>query len=200
MLPTEPVRQQRDVDNSDVVIGSAMFPSYSYQCTVGTNTLNWTPAASGPSSLAANGTFYFDGSISSSKNIQYTGKSSMYFTGGVTWTSANAGICAITNCSSTWGTSQSDPLIVMVADCMGISLATNCVSLSGNGKYQVYFYLTGNYQVSGSTTNMGHVLCWDAVISGGSGILSSFSALPHRNADLDGSTVIVGTPPSNWSG
>jgi hypothetical protein len=188
------------LDNSDMSIGSAMFPSYSYQCTVGTYTINWTPAASGPSSLAVNGTFYFDGSLSSSKTIQYTGKASMYFTGGVTWTSASGAFCAVTNCANTWGISQSDPLIVMVADCVGISLATNCVSLSGNGHFQIYFYLTGNYNVSGSTTNMGHVLCWDAVISGGSGITTSFSDLPIGTPTSTGTTFVPGTPPTNWSG
>lgn len=189
------------MDNSDTSIAAAMFPTYSYQCTVGTNTINWTPAGSGASTLAVNGTLYFDGSISTNKVVQYTGRGSMYFTGGVTFSGGSSQFCGSTSCASTWGSNPStDPLIVWVTDCMGISLTSSCVNLSGGGKYQVYVYTTGVYTVSGGSSNAGHVLCWSASLSGGTNISASFTSLPPGIPTSTGTTTITGTPPTGWSG
>jgi hypothetical protein len=89
---------------------------------------------------------------------------------------------------------------VWVTACTGISLTTNCVNLGGGGKFQVYVYTTGNYNVSGGSTNMGHVLCWDSIISGGSTITVSLSGLPPGTPTSSTTTLVYGTPPTGWSG
>ena len=103
----------RNNDNSTNISSSTVgLFGASYDCYVGTNHLQWNSATK---SLTANGTFYFDGTLttpSGGGNIVYNGEASFYFTGGVTWN--NGSLCGIAGCGAGWDTSQN--VLFVVAD------------------------------------------------------------------------------------
>jgi Tfp pilus assembly protein PilX len=191
------------MNNSDTSISSVMFGSTAYDCVVGTNEIKWDPSTS-PKSLTVKGTLYFDGSLTTPAGnpaIVYSGGASMYFTGGVSF-GGDSSFCGIAGCSLSWDTSKN--IIIMVADCVGLAPPATCVNITGGKNHstavQFGVYATGNYSVSGGATNPGHILCWDATVSGSSTITVSMNYLPPGTPTSTGTTTVAGSAPKNWSG
>ncbi len=182
-------------DNS-ANISSILFGSTAYDCFVGSNELKWTPSTN---SLTANGTFYFDGTLtapSPARNIVYHGEASFYFTGGMTWN--NGSLCGISGCGSGWDTSQN--VLFIVADCTAAP-ASGCVSISSaNTVVQFGVYATTTYKVSGNAGNMAPVLCDQFFISGGTDTLVPILNFPPGTPAPTTSVSYLGTPPTGWSG
>jgi Tfp pilus assembly protein PilX len=168
----------------------------SYDCYVGTNHLQWNSATK---TLTANGTFYFDGTLtspSSNTKIVYQGEASFYFTGGVTW--SNGSLCGIAGCGAGWDTSTN--VLFVVADCTA-QPSTGCVSISSaNTTDQFGVYADGTYQVSGNSGNMAPVICDQFFISGGTDTLVPIKNFPPGTPAPSTSVSYLGTPPTGWSG
>ncbi|MES1171351.1 MAG: hypothetical protein ABUL56_03215, partial [Actinomycetota bacterium] len=168
----------------------------SYDCYVGTNHLQWNATTH---VLTANGTFYFDGTLtapSGNTNIVYNGLASFYFTGGVTWN--NGSLCGISGCGSGWDTSQN--VLFLVADCTA-QPASGCVSVSSaNTIVQFGVYADGTYKVSGNSGNMAPVICDQFFISGGTDTLVPIKTFPPGTPAPTTSVSYLGTPPTGWSG
>jgi len=181
-------------DNS-ANITSLLFGA-SYNCYVGTNHLQWNSVTK---SLTANGTFYFDGTLtapSPSAAIVYNGEASFYFTGGVTWN--NGSLCGIAGCGSGWDTSQN--VLFIVADCTG-QPPGGCVSISSaNTTVQFGVYANGTYKVSGNSGNMAPVICLQFFITGGTDTLVPIKNFPPGTPAPTTSVSYTGTPPTGWSG
>ena len=144
--------------------------------------------------------FYFDGSLSSNKNIQYTRQGVVLLHRRGLMVEQRRQVLRDhelrVQLALVSQRSADRPRHAM----HGISLSSYCVDLTGGGKYQLYVFTTGNYEISGSGTNPGHVICWDAIVSGGSQVVSSVGTLPIGTPVSTGTSVITGTPPTGWSG
>ena len=182
-------------DNS-ANIGAKMFGATDYDCFVGTNELKWNHTTK---TLTANGTFYFDGTLTPPAgvgNVVYHGLASFYFTGGVTWNTGT--LCGISGCTTSWDTSQN--VLFMVADCTA-QPGSGCVSVSSaNTVVQFGVYATGTYKLSGNAGNMAPVLCDTFTITGGSDILVPIQNFPPGTPAPSTSVSYLGTPPTGWSG
>jgi Tfp pilus assembly protein PilX len=182
-------------DNS-ANIGAILFGSTDYDCFVGTNELKWNHTTK---ILTANGTFYFDGTLtppSNLGNIVYQGEASFYFTGGMTWTTGS--LCGIAGCGAGWDTSQN--VLFIVADCTG-QPSTGCVSISSsNTTDQFGVYADGTYKVSGNSGNMAPVICDQFFISGGTDTLVPIKNFPPGTPAPTTSVSYLGTPPTGWAG
>jgi hypothetical protein len=186
------------LNNSDASISSVMFGNTDYDCKVGSNEIKWNHSAK---TLFVNGTIYFDGSLSLSGNIVYSGLASLYFTGGVSGGS-NSSFCGIASCTASWNTNAN--AIVFVAGCWanstGSSLTTSgCVSLTGGAKAQFGAYVTTNYYVDGNSANYGPILSNSLSLNGGTSSLIPFSQMPPGtplNYDITHSPATI----QSWSG
>lgn len=187
------------LNNSDTSISSVMFGSTDYDCKVGSNEIKWTHSTG---TLAVSGTFYFDGSLTISSNVTYTGQASLYFTGGVS-TTGSPSFCGIANCTSSWDPDTNG--IIMIAGCWanstGSSLTTSgCVSLGGNSTAQFGVYCTTNYSTSGGASNMGPVLSNSLSLGGNAQSLIPFHDMPPGTPENYRVVSVPAQPPTDWSG
>ena len=175
---------------------TGLFGSTDYDCFVGSNELKWNHTTK---VLTANGTFYFDGTLtapSGGGTIVYQGEASFYFTGGVTWNSGS--LCGIAGCGSGWDTSKN--VLFIVADCTG-QPASGCVSVSSaNTTVQFGVYADGTYKVSGNSGNMAPVICDTFTITGGTDTLVPILNFPPGTPAPTTSVSYLGTPPTGWAG
>jgi hypothetical protein len=187
------------LNNSDGSISSVMFGNTDYDCKVGSNELKWTHASK---SLFVSGTFYFDGSLSISGDIVYSGQASLYFTGGVS-AGNNSSFCGITNCTASWNPDVNG--IIFIAGCWsnstGTSLTTSgCVNLSGGAAVQFGVYCTTDYSTAGGSSNMGPVLANTLNIGGSTSSLIPFHSMPPGTPLSTRFVTVPAQPPTNWSG
>ncbi|HKB94910.1 MAG TPA: hypothetical protein VKC62_11845, partial [Gaiellaceae bacterium] len=192
------------LNNSDTSISSVMFGTTDYDCKVGSNEIQWKHSTS---SLTVNGSFYFDGSLTLSGNITYSGQASMYFTGGVQ-TNGSANFCGAsgihngTSCTSYWDPNTDG--IIFVAGCWsnstGSLLTTSgCVNLGGSSRVQFGAYVTTDYLTSGSASNMGPVLANTLNLGGTTQTIIPFTKMPPetpRNYDIQ----VIPAQITSWSG
>jgi Tfp pilus assembly protein PilX len=176
----------------------------SYDCYIGTNHLKWDSATK---TLTANGTFYFDGTLTAPSgvgNVVYNGLASFYFTGGVTWNTGS--LCGIAGCGAGWDTKHN--VLFVVAQCWANATGTGpgstlnpCVSISSaSAVFQFGVYATKTYKVSGNAGNMAPVICDKFTISGGSDLLIPIQSFPPGTPAPSTSVAYTGTPPTGWSG
>ena len=192
------------MDNSVANVATIMFGNTDYDCFVGTNEIKWNHTAK---QLTANGTFYFDGTLTASAvgNVVYSGLASFYFTGGVT-VSGGSSLCGIAGCGVGWDTQHN--VLFVVAQCWANANGTGpagtiksgCVGISGGTTVQFGVYVATNYAVSGGSGNMGPVLSDTFTISGGSDILIPIQEFPPGTPAPTTSVAYTGTPPTGWSG
>jgi len=187
------------LNNSDGSISSVMFGNTDYDCKVGSNEIKWTHSTS---SLFVSGTFYFDGSLSISGHIVYSGQASLYFTGGVA-AGNNTTFCGIANCTSSWDPDVNG--IIFVAGCWSNSTGTTltasgCVNLGGGATVQFGVYCTTNYSTAGGSSNMGPVLANTLALGGSTASLIPFHYMPPGTPLSTRFVTVPGSPPKNWSG
>ena len=203
------------LDNSDTSITSVMFGS-SYDCKLGSSSqpcsstvsdceIKWK---SSTKTLSVNGQFYFDGSLTLSGNVTYTGLASFYFTGGIS-TSGSATFCAASavsgnqSCTAAWNTLD-DGLIMVTgcwADSTGSSLITSsCVSLAGSSTVQFGVYCVTQYSTQGGASNMGPVLANSLSLGGGAQTLIPYHYFPPGTPLSIQTTYLPASAPKNWSG
>lgn len=204
------------LNNSDTSITSVLFGTTAYDCKLGSSSvpctstqnvceIKWTPSTS---TLSASGVFYFDGSVTLSGSVTYSGLSTFYFTGGL-GTTGSAKFCASSaksgssSCTAAWNTLVDG--VIMVAGCWanstGSSLTTTgCVSLGGNSIVQIGFYVVTNYSTSGGASNMGPVLANTLTLGGGAQTLIPFHYFPPGTPLSTETTYLPANPPSDWSG
>jgi Tfp pilus assembly protein PilX len=204
------------LDNSDTSITSAMFSSTAYDCKLGsaskpcTTTVNvceikWTPSTH---ALAVSGTFYFDGSLTISGTVIYSGQASFYFTGGVNTTGSPtfcgaSGTFGGSNCTTSWNPDTDG--IVMIAGCWanstGSSLTTTaCVNLGGGANVQFGVYCTTQYTTAGGSSNMGPVLAQSLNLGGNAQTLIPFHVFPPGTPENTTTTYLPASAPTYWSG
>lgn len=201
------------LNNSDTSISSVMFGS-AYDCTLGSTSqpcsstvsvceLKWKPSTN---TLTASGEFYFDGSLTLSGKVTYSGLATFFFTGGI---SANpATFCAASaqsgnqSCTGAWNTLTDG--IIMVAGCWanstGSSLNPTCVSLGGNTTVQFGVYCVTQYSTSGNASNMGPVLANTLSLGGTTQTLIPYHYFPPGTPLSTSTTYYPANPPTNWSG
>ena len=204
------------LNNSDTFITSTLYSASAYDCKLGsasvpcTSTVNvcelkWAPSTN---TLSATGEFYFDGSLTISGNLTYTGLATFFFTGGIN-TNGSATFCASsaksgnTSCTAAWNTLVDG--IIMVAGCWadstGSTLTTSgCVSLGGNTIVQFGVYCTTNYATSGGASNMGPVLANTLSLGGGAQSLIPYHYFPPGTPLSSETTYLPASKPINWSG
>ena len=168
----------------------------SYDCYVGSNHLQWNSTTK---ALTADGTFYFDGTLtspSSNTAVVYHGLASFYFSGGVTW--SNGSLCGIAGCGTGWDTANN--VLFIVAECTGAP-SSGCVSISSsNTVVQFGVYAITTYKTSGGAGNMAPVICDKFTISGGTNILIPIKNFPPGTPAPTTSVSYTGAPPTGWSG
>lgn len=183
-------------NNNSANIGAVMFGSTAYDCFVGNNELKWTPSTK---TLYANGEFFFDGQLTPPAgvgNVVYSGLSTFYFTGGVTWNTGSW--CGVSGCGSNWDTKNN--VNFWVANCQGAP-GTGCVSItSANTIVQVGVYANGTYKVSGNAGNMAPIICDTFTINGGTDTMVPIQSFPPGTPAPTTSVAYTGTPPTGWSG
>ena len=204
------------LNNSDTSISSALLSSTAYDCTLGssakpcTSSINvceikWTPSTH---SLAVNGTFYFDGSLTISGTVIYSGQASFYFTGGV-GTNGSPTFCGASgtfggsNCTTSWNPDTDG--IVMIAGCWsnstGSTLTTTaCVGLGGGSTVQFGVYCTTQYTTAGGSSNMGPVLANSLNLGGNAQTLIPFHVFPPGTPENTTTTYLPASAPTNWAG
>jgi Tfp pilus assembly protein PilX len=204
------------LNNSDTSITSVLLSSTAYDCKVGstsspcTSSINvceikWTPSTG---SLAVNGTFYFDGSLTISGTVIYSGQASFYFTGGVNTTGSPtfcgaSGTFGGSNCTTSWNPDTDG--IVMIAGCWanstGSSLTTTaCVNLGGGANVQFGVYCTTQYTTAGGSSNMGPVLAQSLNLGGNAQTLIPFHVFPPGTPENTTTTYLPASAPTYWSG
>jgi Tfp pilus assembly protein PilX len=187
------------LNNSDTSISSVMFGNTDYDCKVGTNEIKW---AHGTKTLTVSGTFYFDGSLTISGSIVYSGQASLYFTGGVSMGN-NSSFCGIANCTAFWTPDTNG--IIFIAGCWsnstGSTLTTSgCVNLSGGATGQFGVYCTTNYSTAGGSSNMGPVLANTLSLGGSTASLIPFHYMPPNTPENTTPQFVPGSLPNSWSG
>jgi Tfp pilus assembly protein PilX len=187
------------LDNSDTSISSVMFGNTDYDCKVGSNEIKWTHSSK---TLYVAGTLYFDGSLSISNTIVYSGQASLYFTGGMSMGN-NSSFCGITNCTNLWNPDVNG--IILIAGCWsnstGTTLTTSgCVSLGGGAVAQIGVYCTTDYLTAGGSSNMGPVLANTLNIGGNTASLIPFHSMPPGTPLSTRFVTVPAQPPKNWSG
>ena len=180
-------------------ITSVMIGNTDYDCKAGTNEIKWTHSAK---TLLVNGTFYFDGSLSLSGTVVYSGQASLYFTGGVTMGN-NSSFCGIANCTSSWNPDVNG--LIFIAGCWsnstGSTLTTSgCVNLSGGATAQFGVYCTTDYSTAGGSSNMGPVLANTLNLGGSTASLIPFHYMPPGTPLSTRFVTVPAQPPTNWSG
>jgi hypothetical protein len=147
--------------------------------------LKWDSAAS---TLTVLGTIFFDGSISLSGNVTYSGEGAIYSTGQIT-SSNNTHLCGVAACDATWDTSTN--LLVLVAG--ESSLATG-ISLANNSVFQGAMYAVNDYNASNNVQNWGPVIARSINISNNAGQIMQLPSLPAGAPGAGGGvTMIPGT-------
>lgn len=193
------------LNNSDTLISSVMFGSTAYDCEVGTNTIEWKPSTH---TLTVNGTFYFDGSLTLSGTVIYSGQATFYTTGGIGTTGSPifcgaSSVVGGSSCTTSW--SPDTDGIIMVAGCWadttGATLITsNCVSLGGGSTVQFGVYCTTQYTTAGGASNMGPVLANSLSLGGGAQTLMPFHVFPPNTPLNTSTSYLPASTPVNWSG
>lgn len=204
------------LNNSDTSITSVMLGSTAYDCKLGSTAnpcmstitvceIKWTPSTG---SLAVNGTFYFDGSLTMSGTVLYTGQASFYFTGTVNTTGSPV-FCGVSgtfggaNCTTSWNPDQDG--IVMVAACWSNStgstlVTTACFNLGGGAAVQLGVYCTTQYTTAGGSSNMGPVLANSLNLGGNAQTLIPFHVFPPGTPENTELVYLPASAPTNWSG
>jgi Tfp pilus assembly protein PilX len=204
------------LDNSDTSISSAMFSSTAYDCKLGSASIpctssvticeiKWTPSTN---SLAVNGTFYFDGSLTIGGTVIYSGQASFYFTGTV-GTNGSPTFCGASgtfggsNCTTAWNPDSDG--IVMIAGCWANStgstlVTTACVNLGGGANVQFGVYCTTQYTTAGGSSNMGPVLAETLNLGGSAQTLIPFHSFPPGTPENTTTTYLPASAPTFWSG
>lgn len=204
------------LNNSDTSISAVMFSGTAYDCKLGSTSvpctssinvceLKWTPSTH---SLAVNGTFYFDGSLTISGTVIYSGQASFYFTGAVGTTGSPvfcgaSGTFGGSNCTTSWNPDTDG--IVMIAGCWanstGSSLVTTaCVNLGGGSTVQFGVYCTTQYTTAGGSSNMGPVLAHSLNLGGNAQTLIPFHVFPPGTPLNTSTSYLPASSPTNWSG
>jgi hypothetical protein len=197
--PTNLFDNDTTLNNSDASISSVMLGNTDYDCFVGTNEIKWTHSSK---TLLVNGTFYFDGSLTLSGTIVYSGQASLYFTGGVSMGN-NSSFCGITNCTSSWNPDVNG--LIFIAGCWSNStgstlIASGCVNLSGGATAQFGVYCTTDYSTAGGSSNMGPVLANTLNLGGSTASLIPFHYMPPGTPLSTRFVTVPEQPPTNWSG
>ena len=197
--PTNLLDNDTTLNNSDGSISSVMLGNTDYDCKVGTNEIKWTHSSK---TLLVNGTFYFDGSVSLSGTVVYSGQASLYFTGGVSMGN-NSSFCGISGCTGSWNPDVNG--LIFVAGCWsnstGSTLTTSgCVSLSGSAAAQFGVYCTTNYSTAGGSSNMVPVLANTLSLGGSTASLIPFHYMPPGTPLSTRIVTVPEQPPTNWSG
>ena len=197
--PTNLLDNNSTLDNSDASISSVMFGNSDYDCKVGSNEIKWTHSSH---TLYVSGVLYFDGSLTISGSILYTGQASLYFTGGVSMGN-NSSFCGIANCTASWNPDVNG--IIMVAGCWSNSTGTtlitsSCIGLSGGATAQFGAYCTTNYSTAGNSSNMGPVLANSLSLGGTTASLIPFHYMPPGTPLNYRIVTTPAQPPINWSG
>jgi hypothetical protein len=198
--PTNLLDNDSTLNNSDTSISSVMFGTTDYDCKVGgSNEIKWNHTTH---TLLVAGVLYFDGSLSLSGTIVYTGQASLYFTGGVTMGN-NSSFCGIASCTTSWNPDANG--IIFIAGCWSNSTgstltSTGCVSLSGGATAQFGVYCTTDYATAGNSSNMGPVLANTLSLGGTAASLIPFHNMPPGTPLSTRFVTVPGSPPRNWSG
>lgn len=204
------------LNNSDTSITSVMLGSTAYDCKIGSSAtpclssqnvceIKWTPSTS---SLAVSGSFYFDGSLTISGTVLYTGQASFYFTGGVN-TTGSPSFCGASgtfggaNCTTSWNPDADG--IVMIAGCWANStgstlITTACFNLGGGAQVQLGVYCTTQYTTAGGSGNMGPVLANSLNLGGNAQTLIPFHVFPPGTPQNTTTVYLPASAPTNWSG
>jgi Tfp pilus assembly protein PilX len=204
------------LNNSDTSISSVLLGSTAYDCKLGSTAvpcmssvtvceIKWTPSTH---ALAVNGTFYFDGSLTISGTVIYSGQASMYFTGGVGTTGSPtfcgaSGTFGGVNCTTSWNPDQDG--IVMITGCWanatGSSLTTTaCFNLGGGSTVQLGVYCTTQYTTAGGSSNMGPVLAHSLNLGGNAQTLIPFHVFPPGTPENTTLVYLPASAPINWAG
>jgi Tfp pilus assembly protein PilX len=204
------------LDNSDTSITAVMFGSTAYDCKLGSSAvpctssinvceLKWTPSTH---ALAVNGIFSFDGSLTISGTVLYTGQASFYFTGPINTTGSPtfcgaSGTFGGANCTTSWNPDADG--IVMVTGCWanstGSSLVTTaCFNLGGGATVQLGVYCTTQYTTAGGSSNFGPVLAHSLNLGGNAQTLIPFHVFPPGTPENTTVVYLPASAPTNWAG
>lgn len=214
--PTNLFDNDSTLNKSDGSISSVLLSNSAYDCKIGSAgspclstqnvcELKWTPSSH---TMLASGQFYFDGSLTISGTVLYTGQASFYFTGTVGTTGSPvfcgaSGTFGGSNCTASWNPDNDG--IVMIAACWSNStgstlVTTACFNLGGGATVQVAVYCVTQYTTAGGSTNWGPVLANSLNLGGNASTLIPFHVFPPGTPENTTTTYLPASAPSYWAG